>query len=413
VAIKAGQILHIGGGTIVIDRIQTGGPGQLNIPTTRIFELGNYESVAVVRDRPDLSFTLNSLDVSLEIEQFLTKNLVSATTVDMSTVTPVNITTAFKPGIDMPSPYDIVASVSMPWLTVESISYRFGLTDNASQEVTLRGSEIYYNPNSTFVQEYTGTNTANQVCSTAHTAYVYNAEDLPRAALCVSLNGRKLTYGTDYTEARGTLTAGAGTLTVTVLAAVPVTEKITITYASPFLTNYPQSVHPLATVKPAAVRGKDINVYVGGTGFNPADIPGSKVNRWDGVQAVTLDWRQTLEADEEFGNPNVVSYDPTDVPDLSGTIEVRPSDVANFYKKLRQATGTATATEVIGPNSVVPLSLDVVINHPDTKQPIKWFQIDDARILPPGFQGQVQQKTNVTFNWTSDTGKLLVNKLGA
>lgn len=410
-AIKAGQILHIGGGTIVIDRIQTAGPGQLNVPVTRIYELGNYESVAVIRDRPDLTFTLNSLDVSLEIEEFLTGTAAGASSIDLSTVKPVNITSAFKPGIDMPNPYNVVRSVALPWLNVESVAYRFGLTDNASQEVTLRGSEIYYNPSATYVESFTGTNTPNQVCAVANSAYLYNAEDLPRAALCVSTNGTKLTYGTDYSETRGAPVAGAGSLSITVFKAVPATDKIVVTYASPTTQTYLQTVHPSVAVKPAAVRGKDINVYVGGTGFNPADIVGSKQYRWDGVQSCTVEWRQTLEADEEFGNPNVVSYEPTDVPDLSGTIEVRPSTVDNLWAKIQQATGTATATEVMGANSTVPLSMDIVVNHPDTKQPIKWFQVDDARFTPPGFQGQVQTKTNVTIQWTSDSGKLLLNKL--
>src|SRR4051812_13113989 len=67
-AIKAGQIVHAGNGVAVIDRIQTGGPGQLNIPTEKINELGNYKSVATIRDTPDLTFTAESFDVSTEFE---------------------------------------------------------------------------------------------------------------------------------------------------------------------------------------------------------------------------------------------------------------------------------------------------------------------------------------------------------
>jgi hypothetical protein len=70
-AIKGGQIIHAGNGVAVIDRIQTAGPGQLNIPTEKIYELGNYNSVATVRDTPDLVFTSESFDVSLEFEALL------------------------------------------------------------------------------------------------------------------------------------------------------------------------------------------------------------------------------------------------------------------------------------------------------------------------------------------------------
>ena len=53
---------------VVIDRAQTAGPGQLNIPTQKIYELGNYKSVSTIRDTPDLTFNLESFDVSTEIE---------------------------------------------------------------------------------------------------------------------------------------------------------------------------------------------------------------------------------------------------------------------------------------------------------------------------------------------------------
>ena len=42
-AIKAGQIIHTGD-TVLVQRLQTAGPGNLNIPTQKIYELGNYKS---------------------------------------------------------------------------------------------------------------------------------------------------------------------------------------------------------------------------------------------------------------------------------------------------------------------------------------------------------------------------------
>jgi hypothetical protein len=65
VAIKAGQIIHDAQG-FVVDRIQTGGVSNLNIPEEKIYELGNFFTVATIRDIPDLSFDLESLDVSTE-----------------------------------------------------------------------------------------------------------------------------------------------------------------------------------------------------------------------------------------------------------------------------------------------------------------------------------------------------------
>ena len=49
-ALKAGSLLTTGNDSVLIERLQTGGPGTLNIPTEKIYELGNYESVATIRD---------------------------------------------------------------------------------------------------------------------------------------------------------------------------------------------------------------------------------------------------------------------------------------------------------------------------------------------------------------------------
>ena len=56
-AIKAGQILHDAEG-YVIDRIQSAGVGSLNIPEEKIKELGNFNTVATVRDTSTFHLSL-------------------------------------------------------------------------------------------------------------------------------------------------------------------------------------------------------------------------------------------------------------------------------------------------------------------------------------------------------------------
>src|SRR3954471_7644598 len=126
-AITGGQILHVGNDQVFIDRIQTAGRGTLNIPTEKIYELGNYESVATVRDVPDLQFSMESLDVSTEIEALLTGGDGSELSSDLSKMLAIDIASPFKAGKTAPQPFDIIASVGMPYLYPESVSYRFGL----------------------------------------------------------------------------------------------------------------------------------------------------------------------------------------------------------------------------------------------------------------------------------------------
>lgn len=404
-AIKGGQILHVGNGVAVIDRIQTGGPGQLNIPTEKINELGNYKSVATVRDTPDLSFTLESFDVSTEVEEMLVPDDDPTTTgIDLARSLPLDVASQFKAGEKAPLPFQVTASVALPYLTLEQMSYRFGLRDNATQTATLRGDTIFYNPGATYVEVVAGTNTADQTVVTAHPAYEV-AEGEARRILSVTVGDKRLAFGADYTEAYGTVTAGAGVTTITIADPVPADTDIRIVYSSPDVTSYPQTVHPDTTVKPAAVKGRDIEIYVGG--YDPADRPGSQVNRLNSVQSVNVDWRVQLEKDEEFGNYYAVAQD-FEVPTVNGSIDIKPRDNADLMSLLRKTSGVSDATKVLGTATAVPLELDVVIKNPETGDVIKRLHVPDARFSAPGYQGRVLQKMTVSLPYESDEGTLLI-----
>lgn len=406
-AIKGGQIIHAGNGTVVIDRVQTGGPGQVNIPTEKINELGNYKSVATIRDTPDLTFSMDSLDTSAEIEMLLTNLSVKpAGGIDLAQARAVDIASQFKAGQDAAAPFKVVSSVALPYLYLESMSYRFGLRDNAHQTASLRGDTIFYNPGACFVEETAGTGTAGQTVATAHPAF-QSSEGDDRRVLSVCVGGKRLNLGPDYTEAYGAVTGGAAVTTITLRDAVAVTDKVRLMYSSPDVVSYPQSVHADTTVKPAAVKGRDIDVYVGG--YDPADIPGSQQFKLGSVQSVNLDWRVTIERDEEFGNYYAVAVDYSDVPAVTGSVDIKPRDPADFMALLRKITGVSDPLKVLGTASSVPLPLDVVIKNPaDNAVVVKRLNVSDARFTVPGFSGQVQQKTTVTLNFESDEGNLLV-----
>jgi hypothetical protein len=70
VAIKAGQMVMTKDG-FIIDRIQTGGVSSVGIPEEQIMELGNYNTLTTIRDIPDLSFDIDSYDVSCKMEALL------------------------------------------------------------------------------------------------------------------------------------------------------------------------------------------------------------------------------------------------------------------------------------------------------------------------------------------------------
>jgi hypothetical protein len=70
-SVHAGEILHVGGNN-VIDRIQSAGLGDVNLPIETIREVGNREVVDKIPGEPDFTFTLESFDVSTDLMAWLT-----------------------------------------------------------------------------------------------------------------------------------------------------------------------------------------------------------------------------------------------------------------------------------------------------------------------------------------------------
>lgn len=511
-AIKGGDLIHVAD-KILLDRAQTAGPGDVTINSEKIYELGNYQSLASVYDTPDMSFSLESFDVSAEFEATLLRQVFNADN-GIQTVTlvgnptggdftltyagqttaaipynaspaavqtalealsnvdpgealvtgvaggpytvsfggdiasdgivtlmtasaagltggttptitlvgsdgvgmpdgtalkpagalPIDIVSAFKPGQTATNPYNVVGSAALPYLTLESLSYRFGLTDNASQSATLRGDSIFYSPTASYIDVFAGTNAANQVVALTHPAIRYNGDTTSgtRYALSVSTaSGKRLSYGAEYTEtATG---AGPGyTVSLTIIKPVATTDKIRVTYASTDTMVYPQLAHAaVSAIRPAAIRGRNVEVFIGGSDIS---------DKWTSVQSVNVDWRVNLEKDEELGNPQAVSQTP-DVPEVSGSLDIKPRDFSDLYTKICEIANV-TPGEVAGPLTTKPLPLVIKLHSPDTGVVLKTIEIPDARFTLPGYSGQAGQgqKLTVTFNFTGDSGDMTIYK---
>lgn len=411
-AIKAGDLLLTAEGGVLIERVQTGGPATVNITTETIYELGNYRSVGQVRDTPDLSFSLDSLDMSCALERLVCGGVEDQKVFDLAANTPIDVGGQWKPGRSAHEAFQIVNGCGVPTLALESVSYKFDVANNSTLSATLKGDSIYYTRGPVAIEEFAGTNLANQTCALAHDGYLYEGDLVTgeRLALNVSVDGLRLVYGVDWTEvisAPTTPGTGRHSSVVTILSPVATTSKIRIMYsatpgdgvdstAEPF--TYPQSVHTLATVLPAAVKGRDVVVLIGGTEIT---------NKFTSVQTLSIDWKVTLEVDKELGNYNNVAQD-FDVPTVSGSVVVKPRNTNDLMAKLKVISGAATDTEVIGALQSVPLPLVALVHNPNDGSIIKAIYIPDARFVLPGFSQKVQAKYDITMNFSSDTGAMLV-----
>lgn len=250
------------------------------------------------------------------------------------------------------------------------------------------------------VEQFSGSGAAGQVIATSQPAGLYNGDVVagPHRVLAVTVDGKRYLYGVDYTESS---TAGAFSVaTITLTKAAPVgTGNVQLTYFTNAATSYEQTVHADPSVKPAAIRGKDITILVNGVAIT---------DRWSGVQSVNIDERFTIERDEEMGSAVATSIDYTDAPVVNGSMTVRFRDPVDFHARLADAMGIATLTEAIGPTRGEPNRLCVVLHHPDTGAVLKTLEVPDAVFLVPGYSGRVNSKMDLQINFESDTGALNV-----
>lgn len=358
-------------------------------------ELGNFKTVAIVRDIPDLSFDLETFDVSTEIEALLTgvnpTTTVNGQAFNLDNAKPLDVTSPFKAGTNL---YNVVKGLAVPYLTLEQSVYRFGVRANATESHTLRGDAIYYIPGSPYYEEFAAAGTGPYTL--AHTAIPYTeaGDTFHLLGLCyLASDGtyKRLFHGTDFTDT---------TTTFTLTTAPPGGSTIRAVYGSTAAATFAQSVHPSTAVKPAAVRAKNIDLYVGTTAATPV------FTRWAGVQSVEITRRVTLQNDEEFGNVHYVAQD-YDTPSVTGRIGLKPLNPTELFDKIAAIAGVATNV-VVGPNTSVVVPMEVRVSHPDTGAVLKTFYVPDAHVTPPPIQGRVQTKLEVSIDWESDTGSLLI-----
>lgn len=397
-AIKGQQILHDANG-YVVDRAQSAGVGNVNINEEKIYELGNYNSVGTVRDFPDLTFELESFDMTTEIEAILTgedpETVPDGFEFDFINQMPIDVISPYK---DKGGSFNIIRGIVVPYLTLENVTYRFGVGENSTQSFSLRGDGIYYVKGSPYYEEFA--NTGNDTYNFAHTALPYTEGGDTVYALGVCLKNsttkkyKRLFLGEDFTN------TSAGITLLEDLSADY--DVVHVVYGSLDQANYPQSVHPDVEVKPAAIRAKDIDVYIGTNDATPV------FSRWTNVQSFEVTRSVTLEQTQEFGNAHYVSSD-YDTADVTGSITVTSFDAEELWDKIADIANI-TGNDIIGPLSSVALPIELVVRHPDTGDTLKTLYIPDARFTIPGYQPRVQTRLESTFNFTSDGGDLLVYK---
>lgn len=385
-AIKGGQILHVSGG-FVIDRIQTGGVSGINVNEERLEELGNYQAIGTVRDIPDLTFELESFDATTELESILTggdNTEPAGYLFNLTNTVPINILSPFKAS----GVFTVEGGVIVPFLTLESMSYSFSLSDPATMSATLRGDSVFYVPGTVWEQKFNGTGVLATFNFGNGPAYKSAVGGDDYYALSVTVDGKRQRLGIDYTNTDTGIVFESGSIPGSG------TGNVVVTYGSGAASTYAQSVH--TTSAPVGVRGRDVFVSLDGGGT------------WLGVQSANIDWSVSLERDEEFGNPFIVSQD-YDTPDVTGSVTMKPADVDSLFLQIQEIAGL-TGTDIANATQDPP-ELELQIRTVDANGvTTKVWEIPDAKFVVPQIQGSVGSKLEVDFSFTSGGGVLNIYK---
>jgi hypothetical protein len=402
-AIKGGQILHVAGGptaNFVVDRIQTGGITGINVNEDRLEELGNYEAIGTLRDIPDLTFEIESYDVTTELESLLTggdNTEGDGTLFNLANFVPLDVLSPFKAS----GVFTVDGSVIVPFLSLESMSYNFSLGDPATMTATMRGDSVFYVKGSPYAETFDGGGDAGPD-SYANTALksTISGTDYYALSVMVQYDGSTWTrarLGTDYTNTTTQITWLDGPNGYPPVG----TDNIKVVYGSATQATYLQTVHD--TVNPAGVRGRDVYVRLSDGAATPVWTD------WLGVQSANVDWRVTLERDEEFGNPQVVAQD-FDVPEVSGSVTMKPSTVTALFTQIQSIAGL-TGTDIANATQDPPeLGVEIKITDPSDGSTTKTLVVDDAKFVLPQLQGSVGSKLESDFSFTSSSGVLNVYK---
>lgn len=323
---------------------------------------------------------------------------------------PFNVLSPFRSAQNY---FNTIRGLVVPHLFLEQVVYKYGVKADASQTYTLRGDSVYFTPGNPYQDSFTS-NGAQTSLTLSQPAIPYFNSTLGvyQYALNMSVyntdgtfqrlfNGQKFDYVDNCSQTAPV--AGPVTITFNNAGVVPATGSIILVqYGTTTAESVTQAQNNAdgIQVSPGAIRAKDIDVYVGSTGATPV------FTRWTGVQSVDLTWKVNLSANEEFGNPNVISEDYV-TADTSGTITTRDNSVTELFNKIAQATNVAVA-EVAGTLSSTPVPIEIRLSDPDTGVPLKTLYCPDARFEPPATQARVNQKLETPFKFMSDTGLFFV-----
>jgi hypothetical protein len=361
-----------------------------NIPTTDIDELGNPNHAGTVRDITEVTATIQAFDVSVKLFAALTgtdPTNYPANGVSVNNLGDVDIIGVIRDD----TVADYAKSVHLRRCRVDGFSFNYSVDGEATEEYTFTGSEKRWFKHDIIVDNYTSANTSPLSLSRTPIQLKNSKYILSYVQDGVYLDEVTSVPTTDeyrYNSGGNTLTLGSA-----------ITSYAVAVYHSNTGSNLWTDVND--TSMPAAIRGKDIPVYIA-------------ANQVDRVQSVSIRGTLPVERIEEMGNNEVAGY-ITQVPQITGDINVIDTDLELISLF---STGSLTSSDVefqLCEYTASGISLEITLLDPTdacalpgSGTVLKTIYIPSITITSEGHTTNVGGSAQQTFSWRSTTGDLIV-----
>lgn len=363
----------------------------VNLPTTDIDELGNRLHAGTVTDLPEITITLQAMDVSAKLFAALTGynyTTYPASGVDISSLGDVDIIGSIKDA----NIEDIAKSVHCRKARVSSFTLTYSVDGEATEEYTIEGTDKRWFRYDIIVDSFDASGVGPYTITETPIA-LKNGDNL-LSVIVDSEYFDEVTTGLgagEYTYAGGDVTLGEAA-----------TSRVVVVYhANPAGLNWADISD--STI-PAAVRGKNIPVWIASN-----NIPR--------VQSITIRGTLPVTRVEEMGSLEAAGY-VTQVPTVEGDLTVLDTDlelIALF------TTGSLSPADVefrACEFTASGISLEIQLYDPSQScnlplasgTILETVYIPEVTITSEGHSTNVGGNATQTFSFRSEDAQCLVYK---
>jgi hypothetical protein len=353
-----------------------------DIPTTAVYEVGNILQAGLVQDTPAITLTFSLFDVGIKAFSVLTGTNPLAfppTGVNISSLGECDAIIYIKDQ----TLTDYVKTGHARRLQISQFAYSYSVGGESTEDYTMTGSEKRWFKNDVVVDRFT----TGGVTPTGGLSQAPIVLKNGNYALSVIVDG---VYFTETSSAPGVgqyRLNGASNKTLTLGTAL-VSTCIVVYHANPVGSNW---AYVNDATDPAAIRGKDVDVYIALSG----------VSR---VQSVTINGNMNVATVKEMGNRNTVGYQ-RQTPTVNGTIAVLDTDTDLIDLLLNGSPSVDTEFELgtTCPTTGVPLKIELVdpCDMTVSYTVLKTVYVPKIIAVGDAWAATVNQNATWNINWQS------------